>query len=77
MRQITPFERATTFGWMLAVGIGLDRQRQRLCEGRRLPQTTSMQYDPEVGQWVVTTHIMPPIPMEVVSTYFGYLKADA
>lgn len=76
-REPTPFERATLFGWMLAVGIGIDRQRRWRCEGQRLPQTTSMQYDSELGRWVLTTHIMPKIPMEIVTEYFGYLKADA
>ena len=52
-KEPTPFEQATRFGWMLAVGIGIDRQRRWRCEGQRLPQTTSMQYDSELGRWVV------------------------
>tara|TARA_Y100000310_G_scaffold345115_1_gene461887 strand:+ start:5447 stop:5662 length:216 start_codon:yes stop_codon:yes gene_type:complete len=64
-------------GWFLAMSLGLDRQFQRVHHGRRMPQTTTMQYDSELHQWVVTTNIMPAIPENNINAYFRAIMAHA
>jgi len=69
--------RCPDIGWLLAMSIGLDRQFRRVHHGQRMPQTTTMRYDSELHQWVVTTSVMPAIPNDAISVYFHAIMAEA
>jgi hypothetical protein len=69
--------RSPDIGWLLALSIGLDCQFRRVHHGQRMPQVTTMGYDSELHQWIVTTRVMPAIPNDAITVYFRTIMAEA